>query len=121
MSPHQAVCHLNDAFKATLGDRPVKPRPMDFKRRLTRFVAFTLPVPWPKGVPTSPEVDAEKGGTPPGDWTADLEELKALIQRFVATDGRDLPTHHVWGDMSRGVCGRYGYRHLDHHLRQFGV
>ena len=120
MSPHQAVCHLSDSFKACLGDRPLTMRPLDLQRRIMRFTAFTLPLPWPKGVPTSAKVDAEKGGTPPGDFTEDVEELKVLVRRFADTGG-DLPPHYAWGDMSRGMWGRYGFRHVDHHLRQFGA
>lgn len=120
MTAHQAVCHLADSFRAILNDRPLEARPMTIKRRFTRFVAFTSPLPWPKGVPTSPEVDAEKNGTPPGDFVPDVEELGALVQRFVTSDGRHLAPHYVWGDLSRGEWGRYGYRHIDHHLRQFG-
>lgn len=86
-----------------------------------RFVAFTLPVPWPKGVPTSPEVNAEKTGTPPGEFEKDVAELRDLVKRFVETDGRTLEPHYAWGRMSRREWGRYGYRHLDHHLQQFGV
>lgn len=121
MTPHQAVCHLSDSFKAILHDRPLRTRPLDLKRRIMRFVAFTLPVPWPKGVQTSPEVDAEQGGTPPADFTRDVDELEELMARFVASDGRTLEPHYFWGDLSRAEWGRYGYRHLDHHLRQFGV
>ena len=120
MSPHQAVCHLSDSFKACLGDRPLTARPVNLSRRIMRFTAFTLPLPWPKGVPTSAKVDAEKGGTPPGDFDTDVEELEELMRRFAATNGA-LSPHYVWGDMSRGMWGRYGYRHVDHHLRQFGA
>ena len=121
MTPHQAVCHLADSFKATLGDRPLTASKPDVKRKFTRFVAFTLPLPWPKGVPTSPDVQAEKGGTPPGEFAKDVAELRSLMERFVATGGVTLAPHYVWGAMSRGEWGRYGYRHMDHHLRQFGV
>lgn len=121
MTPHQAVCHLSDSFKASLGDRPLQPRPLTVKRRLQRIFAFTLPLPWPKGVPTPPQVDAEKGGTPPGDFERDVAELIDLLARYVASDGRTLARHYVWGDLSRGESGRYGYRHVDHHLRQFGA
>jgi hypothetical protein len=102
-------------------DRPLDNVPMDWKRRIQRFGAFTLPIAWPKGVPTSPRVDAEKEGTPPGDFDADVAELKKLLRRFVETEGRTLEPHYVWGRMSRGEWGRYGYRHVDHHLRQFGA
>jgi len=121
MSAHQAVCHLNDSFKAILQDRPLPARPLTTKLRFTRFIAFTSPLRWPKGVPTSPQVDAEKGGTPPEDFATDVDELQVLLSRFVDSDGRTLEPHYVWGDMSRGVWGRYGYRHMDHHLKQFGA
>ncbi len=121
MTAHQAVCHLSDSFRAILGDRPEERKRMTLRRRILRFTAFTLPVPWPKGVPTSPLVDAEKGGTPPGDFGEDVRELERLMERFHATDGRTLGPHYAWGDMSRGEWGRYGYRHVDHHLRQFGA
>lgn len=121
MTPHQAVCHLSDSFKGILGERPIERRPPGLKRRILRFAAFTLPVPWPKGVQTSPEVMAGAGGTPPEDFERDVGALKDLVRRFAETDGRGLGPHYAWGLMSRGVWGRYGYRHLDHHLRQFGV
>jgi hypothetical protein len=31
------------------------------------------------------------------------------------------PEHPAFGRMSRRVWGVLGYRHLDHHFRQFGV
>lgn len=120
MTAHQAVCHLADSFKAALGDRPLTVRPPTLRRRVQRVLAFTLPVPWPKGVPTTPEVDAEKGGTPPADFETDVAELESLLERFVATRGRIEP-HYVWGDLSPSEWGRYAYRHVDHHLRQFGA
>ena len=94
MTAHQAVCHLSDSFKACLGDRPLPVRPPDLQRRIMRFTAFTLPLPWPKGVPTSAKVDAEKEGTQPGDFPADVAELAELMRRFAATNG-DLPPHYA--------------------------
>lgn len=120
MTAHQAVCHLNDSFKGILGDRPVPKRPVGLKTKVVRFLGFTSPIPWPKGVPTAPEQDAEKGGTRPADFADDVRELQQLIDRFVQTRG-ELEPHYKWGDMSRAMWGRYGYRHVDHHLRQFGV
>ena len=121
MTAAQAVCHLSDSLKVVLGDRPLPPRPLNLKRRAMRFAAFTLPIPWPKGVQTSAAIDADRGGTPPGDFAEDVGELKTLLARMAATDGRDLAPHHVWGSMGRSEWGRYIYRHVDHHLRQFGA
>lgn len=121
MTAHQAVCHLSDSLKAALGMRPIKARPVTLLRRVARVLAFSTPMPWPRGVRTSREVDAEKGGTPPGSFEQDRAELQALLQRFAATQGTGLDPHYAWGDLSRGEWGRYVYRHTDHHLRQFGV
>ncbi len=121
MTAHQAVVHLVDSFRVGFGEREVTVPPLGPLRYLIRFVAFTLPFPLPKGAKTARELDqARGGGTPPGDFAEDVAELERLLDRYIATDG-DLPVHPVWGRMSRGMAGRYAWRHMDHHLRQFGV
>jgi hypothetical protein len=121
MNAHQAVCHLSDSLKAVLGERPLPRQPLTMRKRLIRFVAFTVPLRWPHGFRTSRELDAERGGTPPVGYERDVAELARLLRRFVATRGAGLEPHYAWGQLSRGEWGRYVYRHLDHHLRQFGV
>ena len=121
MTPHQAVVHLADSFRMSLGELDTAMPSMGPLKYLLRFVAFTLPFPLPRGVRTAPELDkAAGGGTQPGDFSADLAELEELLERFIASGG-DLPPHPIWGRMSRGMAGRYAWRHVDHHLRQFGV
>lgn len=123
MSPHQAVCHLADAFDVALGKRTVAPLdlPWHIRSALGRFFALTLPVRWPKGVPTAPEMDQDRGGTPPEEFEEDVERLRARMRRFRDTGGRGLVPHPVFGALSVGEWGRWGWRHVDHHLRQFGV
>ena len=86
-----------------------------------RLIALRLPFKWPKGVPTMPETDQMKGGTPPGDFESDRGRLRALVDEFAGweRDG-DRPPHPIFKKMSRKDWGRWGYRHMDHHLRQFG-
>ena len=121
MNAHQAVCHLNDSLKAVLGDRPMTPLPVTLKRKIVRFVGFTLPFPWPKGkVRTSAEMDQLKQGTPPGRFEADVGELRELLGRVRRSGGRGLPRHYAWGELKPSELGRYVFRHVDHHLRQFG-
>jgi len=121
MSAHGMICHLTDAFAVCLGDRPVADRTSFLARTALRLVANTLPVPWPKGVETMPEIDQDKDGTLPAEFQADLEALLATTQAFVDRLDADTMEHPVFGRMSVGEWGRWGYRHLDHHARQFGA
>lgn len=108
-------------MKSILGDRPQPIKPPNLNKRIIKFVGFTLPFPWPKGkVKTSRMNDQLQDGTKPGVFSDDVAELRRLVDRVRETKGRGLPVHHTWGEMSPGVLGRYVYRHMDHHLRQFG-
>ena len=119
MTPHQMLCHLSDSMRATLGEWTRPPHRLPPMRALVRFLAFNLPVRWPHGVRTARELDAERDGTKPVDFERDRAELIALLRRIAASDS--LPPHPLWGGMSRGMTGRYVWRHTDHHLRQFGA
>ncbi len=122
MTPHQAVLHLTDAFKIILGERKTAARADTlFNRTVGRVFALTLPLPWPKGVPTAPEADQERAGTPPGDFGEDVSALREQMRRFRETGGRGLAPHIALGDLTAAEWGRWGYRHVDHHLRQFGA
>jgi len=48
--------------------------------------------------------------------------LEALLEEVTAT-GADLGNneHPLFGPMSRAEWLRWGYLHMDHHFRQFGV
>lgn len=121
MSAHQTVCHLADALRLVLGERPTAFQSNLLLRTVMRFAALTLPMPWPKGTDTAPELDQERGGTAPTEFGADKDDLTALIDRFVTLSGRNMAIHPIFGNLTRGEWGRWGYRHLDHHLTQFGL
>jgi hypothetical protein len=122
MSAHQMVCHLSDSFRMLSGEKPVSPVSGLAQRTIVKWVALYLPLPWPVGIPTRPEVDQEFGGTRPIDFAADVAELEALLE-FVTTRtgvcaGR---SHPIFGKLSEAAWLRWGYLHMDHHLRQFGA
>lgn len=121
MTPHEMLCHLADSFRGVMGERPVSMAPAGpAKRRVMRFVALHVPLPWPKGIPTRPEVDPRRSGSRPAVFEADRREVVALMQRFAAPDAR-YAQHPMFGAMPRRDWMIWGYRHLDHHLRQFGL
>lgn len=120
MSAHQMICHLSDSLRAALGEKYISPSTSLFKRTVLKPLALWVPVPWPHGFNTRPEMDQQQGGTTPVEFSCDIEKLRTLFERFCTLDGEFAP-HAMFGQMSRVERMRYAYRHIDHHLRQFGV
>src|SRR3984885_11165497 len=118
MSAHQMICHLSDSLRAALGEKYTSPSTSLFKRTILKPLALWAPIPWPHGYKTRPEMDQRQGGTPPVDFASDLEELRGLFERFCAREGA-FASHAMFGQMSKTERMRYGYLHIDHHLRQF--
>ncbi len=121
MSSHQAVCHLSDAFRMVLGERTMDEPSNLAARTVFRCVLATLPIAWMRNAPTAAAIDQERGGTAPGEFQADVDELTVLIKRFTAAAEGGMDPHPFLGKLTRGEWGRWGYRHMDHHLTQFGV
>jgi hypothetical protein len=122
MSAGQMLRHLIDGFRAMTGERPVPAVGTWAHRNLMKPMALRLPVEWPKGVPTLPEVDAEKGGSRPNEFAADQAELAAILTRATRRP-RDFRfgEHPLFGAMSEWEWMRWAYLHVDHHFRQFGL
>lgn len=123
MSSHQMICHLSDAFRVAIGEKPARLAPNRLNQTMIKWVALRLPVQWPKGFQTPPEVNQEGDVcTRPLDFQKDIAQLLALIERFTAGQ-RDFhfQPHPIFGQLSVREWLRWGYLHLDHHLRQFGA
>lgn len=120
MTVHGAVCHMNDSYLGPLGERTMTPAPAYMPRSVYKWLGLYMPMQWPKGVQTRPEVEQGKGGTAPGEFAADLALLLATCARFCA--GIPIPCipHPMFGLMTKEDWMRWGYLHADHHLRQFG-
>jgi len=122
MSPHQMVCHVNDAFRMALGERETKDIATRASRTFIRWLALYGPLSWPTGIMTTPELDQDYAGTCPKDFSADLDDLGKLLRSTAAKKGRGpWPVHPIFGPMSERDWLRWAYLHTDHHLRQFGV
>jgi hypothetical protein len=123
MSPHEAVCHLSDSFKLCLGTKEAAlTSPNAFNRVVVKWIALQAPMQWPRGVKTRPEVDQKVGGTRPTEFARDVDELRAIVLGFApGYPGFGSKPHPIFGMMSEAEWLRWGYLHMDHHLRQFGV
>jgi hypothetical protein len=122
MTPHQMICHLHDSFQAATGERAVSAAGNVLHRTVVKWIGLYAPMAWPKGVPTRPEMDQLVGGTPPAEFKNDLEKLRAMVERF-SREPRDFDwhLHPLFGDLTTRDWLRWGYLHVDHHLRQFGL
>jgi hypothetical protein len=122
MSAHQMICHLCDSCRVATGERRASNVGGLLHRTLMKWIALYLPVRWPPGIPTRPEVDQQVGGTKPVEFAADVAQLEALLEFITTRDrGFDWPAHPIFGRMSRAAWLRWAYLHADHHLRQFGA
>jgi hypothetical protein len=120
MTSHQAVCHLSDSFRAMMANTPVTSIGNPFSRTVIKWIALNAPMQWPHGVKTVPEVDQEIGGTRPVEFLRDRRELERLMELFATQTGEYQP-HPIFGRLTSAEWHRWGWRHMDHHLRQFGV
>jgi hypothetical protein len=123
MSVHQMVCHVSDAFRMGRGDLAVSEGSYPVPRVVVKWFALYVPLPWPPGrISTRPELDQACGaGTRPADFAKDVAALAALVEQVTAASHRWHPHHPTFGAMSERAWLRWGYLHMDHHLRQFGV
>ena len=122
MTAPQMVCHLADAFRMALRQRPVSHVPGFLNRTVVKWIALRAPLRWPHGIVTRPEIDQLATGTTPCDFTTDVAKVEAFVALMTAPKPDfEWPSHPIFGKMSEGDWMRWGYLHMDHHLRQFGA
>jgi hypothetical protein len=111
------LAHVVETFKMALGELPVRPKNLPLRHWPLNLLVIYF-APWPKGLPTARELIARS----PESFERELASLERYMATLVgAADRKDWPAHPAFGKLSRRSWGRLGYRHLDHHLRQFGV
>jgi uncharacterized protein DUF1569 len=111
------LAHVTDGVRMATGEIPIAPRNGPLKYwPINVLVMFYLP--WPKSAPTAPELLERK----PVDFQSELATLDAALHRFLARDINGQWTPHVaFGRLTGSQWGRLTYRHMDHHLGQFGI
>lgn len=118
MTVSQMLAHCKEAFKVPLTDKSMKGYfflsligPL-FKKKLYSNKM------WPHGLPTAPNfvIKDER------DFEKEKNELISLINRFHTEPGKvGRYPHPVFGKFTSEQWGKSMWKHLDHHLRQFGV
>lgn len=119
----EMLVHLGDAGDSVLGIRVPPGTPASGKsNRILKWVFLYSPLGVPRGVRTRPGVDPRLGGTRPGDFAQDAARVAEGIRAMAAApDGTLAPHHFFFGPMTREDWHRWAWRHVDYHLRQFGL
>jgi hypothetical protein len=117
MSVDQMLWHLNGSLSLGLGK--LRAAPFKMPLPLSIMVPLALYAPFPKGkAKTIPELEA----TGKYDFYTERARFHALIEEFSLK-----PLHFNWldhpmfGRLSGPSWSKISARHIDHHLRQFGV
>jgi len=109
------ICHLADQLRVSLGDLPIQRIDTFPSRTLVKWLVVYSPVqPPPAKIQTAPEMLTSA----PKAWAEDMAQVEKLIGRLAATP--TAAVHPFFGPLSHGGWGRLAWKHLDHHLRQFG-
>lgn len=117
MSIDQMLWHVNLPLAEALGDYTAPGKFVKFAPEwLIRWVVLNLP--WGHGAPTRPDMKVEGERY---EFAKEKQRCLDLLDRFTK-----LPLEREWPRSANfGMTGRHWsrlqYKHLDHHLGQFGV
>jgi hypothetical protein len=119
MTVSQMLAHCVVPIKVSLGEQTPKRTLMGviFGKMGKRMILKDEP--FKQGLPTDPSFVIK---TQP-DFYEKKQELKSSIEKLLTTDKNAMAarSHPFFGRMTAEEWGILGYKHLDHHLRQFGV
>ncbi|MGI4874014.1 MAG: DUF1569 domain-containing protein [Janthinobacterium lividum] len=120
MTPGQMLVHCADQLRVSRGEKRVTSvRVPGLFRPLLKWYFVTRVKEFKRGMKTLPELDARLGMTPPVSFATDHATLLSLLAPARYPAGG---LHHpLFGYLSAQEFGEITWKHLDHHLRQFGV
>ncbi len=111
------VCHLIDGLKMALGDVEVASLNKKIYQSFPIKHLIIYVVPFPKNVPTAPELLA----TAPSDFEGDRRQLAELMERLAKGPAGKGPSHPFFGPLTNEEWNALQWKHVEHHLKQFGI
>lgn len=117
MNAEMMLGHLVESARMALGELQPRSKRLPFRYfPLKQLIVYVLP--FPKGAPTAPELLPKETGT-----TEQAKSELARLLRLLAERANQTvwPEHPAFGKLNTRAWGVLTYKHVDHHLRQFGV
>lgn len=120
MTAGQMLVHCADQLRVSRGEKPVTSLRVPFflKPALKWFFVTRLRE-FKRNMKTLPELDAKARMTPPVSFATDHATLLRLLNPASYPAGGI--EHPLFGHLSAEEFGEITWKHLDHHLRQFGA
>ncbi|NAS14181.1 DUF1569 domain-containing protein [Poritiphilus flavus] len=119
MDVAQMLNHCRNPLAVGLGKQAFK-KPNFFMKLLYKSFKSSLydDKPWKPNQPTAKEYKV----VTPKDFAEEKPKLLELVTEFhQAKNKTSWDPHPAFGDFTHEQWGKLQYKHLDHHLRQFGV
>jgi len=111
------LSHVNDALRMSSGTLEISLKKTPLRFPVVKHAAVYF-APWPKGVPTAPELLARGNDA---EWEVESAAFPLAVDGFAnRPKNAALPLHPAFWRLSRHAWGRLAWRHIDHHFRQFG-
>lgn len=119
MEVAQMLAHCKAAFSVPLSEKPM---PRSFLGLLVGWMIKNKlhnDEPWKRNLPTAPQFIVKDQR----DFEKERKELTGLIDRFHngGPDNAGKYPHPMFGSFTKEQWGKAMYKHLDHHLTQFGA
>ncbi len=123
MSVNEMICHITDQMRLAIAEKKTE-FPYNYFVQLFAKLMFVYGFKFPRNLKTVREMkQSPKGdGTKPTNFNQDFKSLMEVLNEFASKDRSfTFSPRPAFGKMNRKEWGIIVYKHLDHHLRQFGV
>jgi hypothetical protein len=117
MSVDQMLHHVNLVLAEALGEHRASPNIRGLPKPIVRWAILNLP--WGKGAPTRPDMLIPQGER--YDFDQEKTRCLSMIDRFLSKPLGDSWPASANFPMTGRHWSQLQYKHLNHHLTQFGV
>lgn len=113
----EMLAHIGASMRMSTGEIVTRSKNHPIRHTPLKQIVIYL-MPFPKGAPTAPELLTRRAD----NWEDNVADVRSRLQSFGERDRNSTwPKHPLFGALTPRSWGVLGYRHTDHHFRQFGV
>jgi hypothetical protein len=121
MTATEMLLHCNKIHQQLLSPSTTqKKKKTSLKQYAVRWVVLYIMPHFPKGA-QAPKQMHTKGTITNADFEAQKQQFIEIVRRFPEHTAPIAHRHPYFGNLNTKQWGRAGWKHVDHHLRQFGV